>query len=94
MPVGVVHQYIACAKLVGYPHTALVCGRCDNPGVICLDASEEQGCHEGQRIFRGPDNFVRMRADNNETAARNDETCGTILMLAQRSSERTTVDDA
>lgn len=57
-------DYIAYVKPVGYPETSSICGRCDNPGVIWIDNSEETAYKNGQRIFEGPNNFTRMKADN------------------------------
>ena len=64
-PQGRLENYIAYASPVGYPNTAIVCGRCDTSGVIWLTASETQAYQNGQRIFEGPNAFTRIRAEDN-----------------------------
>ncbi len=63
-PRGRKQEYVAYVKPLGYPDTALVCGRCDNPGVIWLTHDEKSAYEEGVRIFEGPNRFTRMRADD------------------------------
>ncbi len=63
-PRGRTVEYLAYVYPVGYPETALVCGRCDNPGVIWLTDSEKEAYARQQRVFEGPNNFVRMKADD------------------------------
>jgi hypothetical protein len=63
-PKGRTHDYVAYAKPVGYPQTALICGLCDNPGVIWLNREEKAAYENGQRIFDGPNRFTRMQTDD------------------------------
>lgn len=63
-PKGRKTQYVAYVKPVGYPNTALICGLCDLPGVIWLNPKEKESYEKGTRIFHGPNNFTRMRADD------------------------------
>jgi hypothetical protein len=60
---GQTAPYIAYAIPLGHPNTACVCGRCNKPGVIWLTASEVKAYNKGQRIFKGPNNFVKMQVD-------------------------------
>ena len=64
-PIGRTAEYIGYVLPVGYPETALICGRSDNEGVIWLNNVEVSSYEKGQRIFNGPNNFTRMKADNN-----------------------------
>jgi len=57
-------EYIAYLKPIGYPDTSLICGLCDNPGVIWIESTEANAYKDGQRIFSGPSNFTRMKVDN------------------------------
>lgn len=57
-------EYIAFIKPVGYPESSSICGLCDNPGVIWIEAFEEAAYINDQRIFDGPNNFTRMKADD------------------------------
>jgi hypothetical protein len=63
-PNGRTASYVAYVHPLGYPATSLVCGLCDNPGVIWLTDSERRGYGKLQRIFDGPNKFARMRADD------------------------------
>ena len=63
-PKGRIRKYIAYVKPVGYPNTSLICGLCDNPGVIWLDRLEVSAYLNGQKIFDGPSAFTRMKADD------------------------------
>ena len=63
-PRGRVIKYVAYLRPFDYPKTSLTCGLCDNPGVIWIDREEENAYHHGQRIFEGPNSFVRMKADD------------------------------
>ncbi len=63
-PKGLKREYIAYVFPVGYPNTALICGRCDNPGAIWLEKTEEDAYQKGERIFEGPNNFAKMKADD------------------------------
>jgi hypothetical protein len=69
-PQGRTEPYVAYVHPVGYPETSLVCGLCDNPGVVWLIDSERIGYASQQRIFDGPNKFARMRAGNNGIHAR------------------------
>ncbi len=63
-PKGRVRKYIGYLKPLGYPETSLICGLCDNPGVIWIEKEESETYIHGQRIFDGPNAFTRMKADN------------------------------
>ena len=56
------NEYVAYVLPRNYPNTDVVCGRCDEPAVIWLLQEEVDAYEAGQRIFNGPNNFVRMRA--------------------------------
>lgn len=64
-PRGRKNVYIGFVKPVGYPVSSLICGICENAGVIWLTPEEAHLYTEGKRIFDGPNNFARMMADNN-----------------------------
>ena len=57
-------HYVGSVQPVGYPNTALVCGRptCDRPGIIWLESSEEQEYQSGQRVFQLQTNATKVRA--------------------------------
>lgn len=57
-------DYVAYVQPFGYPDTALVCGLCDNPGVIWLNHKERDAYEVGERIFKGAGSITRMRADD------------------------------
>lgn len=63
-PEGRTAAYVAYVLPVGYPDTSSICGICSNPGVIWLTEEERQQYRAGERVFQGPNNFVRMRADD------------------------------
>jgi len=63
-PVGRTTKYIAYVKPVGYPGTSLICGLCDNPGVIWLDELGRTAYMNGQRIFEGPNSFTKIKAND------------------------------
>ena len=63
-PKGRTTSYVGYVLPVGYPATSLICGLCDNVGVIWLDNSESRQYAKGQRIFDGPNAFARMKADD------------------------------
>jgi hypothetical protein len=63
-PKGRTTDYIGYVFPVGYPETALICGRCDKAGTIWLNEDEISAYQNGKRIFEGPNNFTRMRADD------------------------------
>ena len=65
-PQGRTVEYVAYVLPLGYPNTALICGRCDAPGLIWLDKREVLAYEDGQRIFKGPSNFTKMKADDSE----------------------------
>jgi len=60
-PKGKRRKYVAYVQPVGYPNTSLICGLCNNPGVIWLDRLEVSAYLNGQRIFDGPNAFTRMK---------------------------------
>lgn len=59
------NKYTAYLKPIGYPNTSSICGRinCENPGVIWIEKSEATAYQNGQRIFSGQTNVVKMKAD-------------------------------
>jgi hypothetical protein len=65
-PKGRIHRYDRYARPIGFPDTSSICGRrnCTNPGVIWLDEGESDKYLSNQRIFCGPNNFAKMRADD------------------------------
>ena len=63
-PKGRTTTYVAYVKPLGYPNTALICGLCNNPGVLWLDSSEVKAYLNGTRIFSGPNAFTKMKADD------------------------------
>lgn len=63
-PNGRVRKYIGYLKPLGFPDSSLICGLCDNPGVIWIEKEESEAYKHGQRIFDGPHAFTRMKADN------------------------------
>lgn len=46
------NNYIGYVKPQGYPNTAIVCGRCDNPGIIWLKNNEAALFEMGKRNFK------------------------------------------
>ncbi|MEA1960681.1 MAG: hypothetical protein U9N81_05245 [Bacillota bacterium] len=64
-PKGHKKDYVAYVRPIGYPETALICGRpeCNRSGVIWLDEDEAQDYMEGQRVFQGPSHFTKMKAN-------------------------------
>ena len=63
-PNGRVRKYVGYLKPLGFPETSLICGLCDNPGVIWIEKEEIEAYKNGQRIFDGPHAFTRIKADN------------------------------
>jgi hypothetical protein len=63
-PKGTKRKYVAYVKPIGYPKTSSVCVHCDNPGVLWLEEAEVTEYQNGTRIFYGPGNFTRMKADD------------------------------
>lgn len=59
-------DYVGYVHPVGYPRTALVCGRrgCERPAVIWLSENDARAYTAGQRVFAGPNDFTKMRADD------------------------------
>ncbi len=58
------HDYVRAVPPVGYPETALICGRgnCSNPGMIWLEKKEEEAYEAGKRVFQLKTNRVKARA--------------------------------
>jgi len=56
--------YIRSVEPVGYPDTALVCGKpsCDRPGLIWLEKAEVQDYDRGERLFHLQTNATKVRA--------------------------------
>lgn len=66
-PKGRKLNYIGFVEPIGFPDTALVCGLCDDPGLIWLTKEEELEFNRGLRIFKGPNSmFARMKTSDNE----------------------------
>ena len=57
-------DFIGYVLPLGYPQTALICGHCDESGVIWLNEEEVSAYLNGQRIFEGSNNSARMKAGN------------------------------
>ena len=61
-PSGKVHQYSdAPYEPAGHPSSGLICGLCQEPGFVWLDADEENTYHDGERIFKLPTGSVKVR---------------------------------
>lgn len=58
------NEYVGYVMPESYPDSGLICGRCGEPAVIWLRPEEVEAYERGQRIFEGPNNFVRIRAGN------------------------------
>ena len=58
------NSYVGYVLPIGYPKTALICGLCENPGVIWLTVPERDAYEKGARIFIGPNKFAQMKADD------------------------------
>lgn len=66
-PAGTGHytrDYVRAVHPVGYPETALVCGRpdCYQPGIIWLESDESAAYDNGERVFQLQTNAVKVRA--------------------------------
>ncbi len=59
-------KYVAHAYPVGYPDTAVICGRkeCHEVAVVWLDDTELTCYQSGQRVFGGPSNMTKMKVDD------------------------------
>jgi hypothetical protein len=56
-------KYSHNARPVGYPNTAAICGRCDQPGMILLNVDEWNAYQTGQVVFSFNNNVMRVRAE-------------------------------
>ncbi len=56
--------YVKMVEALGYPDTALVCGKagCINPALICLNEEEWKEYQSGVRIFSPPTAACKFRA--------------------------------
>lgn len=56
-------DYVVAVEPVGYPETAVVCGRKDHnrPGYVLLDESEHELFKQGQRVFEPHTNAVHVK---------------------------------
>jgi hypothetical protein len=56
-------HYVNARQPVGYPNTALICGRkgCHNPGLVWLEQREEQEYQQGTRIFSIPNAAAKLK---------------------------------
>ncbi len=59
------HDYICYVKPLGFSQSAVVCGRCEDRGVVWLDGDEVNPYRKGQRIFSGPNAFAKIKVDDN-----------------------------
>ena len=59
-------RYVVYAHPIGYPDTSTICGnpKCRKPGLLWLDDSESKSYQNGQRIFGGPTNMTKTKADD------------------------------
>ena len=66
-PKGRNNQYEAYFHPVGFPNIAVVFGFWPmfESGVIWIDATELYEYQNGHRIFSGPNDFARMKPDDN-----------------------------
>ena len=55
-------NYSHSVEPVGYPDTAAVCGRCDQPGRILLNETEWKAYQSGQVVFRFNNNVMAVKA--------------------------------
>jgi hypothetical protein len=64
-PVGQTKQYAQSAKPVGYPNSAILCGRsrCEHTALIWLDEDDARNYAEGQRDFTLFSHIVRVRVE-------------------------------
>lgn len=64
LPDGRTHEYVRAVEPVGYPASAVLCGRtgCETAALICLTADEAAAYDKGQRVFRGPTGVMKVRA--------------------------------
>ena len=77
-PKGRTQQYMGYVMPVGYPNSSLICGLCEQPGVIWIDMKEAIAYANGVRVFGGPNAFARMKASDNgvKTADESDVNIG------------------
>ena len=59
--------YVHGAKPVGYPNTAAICGRCDQPGLLLLNEAEWMAYQAGQTDFSFNSNVMQVRAERFST---------------------------
>ena len=57
-------EFIHPVEPIGYPDTAAICGsvRCEEPGLIWLDADELADYRRGVRVFRVPNDAIKVGA--------------------------------
>lgn len=50
---GIKHRYVGNVRPVGFPQTAVICGRpvCEEPGLVWLTQRELDAYQGGQRVF-------------------------------------------
>jgi hypothetical protein len=56
-------SYSYSARPVGYPNTAAICGRCDQPGMILLNVSEWKAYQAGQIVFSFNNATMQVKAE-------------------------------
>jgi len=63
-PAGSKREYVAAVAPFGFPTTAAICGSvpCMEPGMIWLEATEKADYDKGERVFRVPNNAIKVRA--------------------------------
>jgi hypothetical protein len=64
-PKGTTNIYVRPVHPFGYPETAALCGEkgCENPGLVWLTQEEALRYEQGQRVFAGPSNVMKVRVE-------------------------------
>jgi len=57
-------KYVGYAIPIGYPQTSAICGLCNDPAVVWFDEKEISSYEQGNRIFEGPNKFVKIKVDD------------------------------
>lgn len=66
-------EYVGYVIPIGYPNTSATCGLCDDPAVVWLDEAEINSYEQGNRIFSGNTNVIRIKVDDNGITRRNNK---------------------
>ena len=56
-------RYRYSLKPVGYPNTAAICGRCNQPGYVLLNQAEIDQAKAGQNIFSFNSNVMKVQVE-------------------------------